>query len=85
MDDPASLGKVRANLAPAKWVTETRNSKVLVDFIAYCLLHPEERFWQALRNWAGASFILAVEDGYNHLDSVQIGGHDTFHREGKNG
>jgi hypothetical protein len=34
-----------------------KNKKTLNSFIVYCELHPEERFWQALRNWAGFSFI----------------------------
>jgi hypothetical protein len=61
---------------------KTRNSEVLTDFIAYCLLHPEERFWQALRNWAGVGFILfATElDALTNTDDLQ----DTFYFEGKN-
>jgi len=37
----------------------SRNSKVLASFVAYCEAHPDERFWQALRNWSEYSFILA--------------------------
>jgi hypothetical protein len=37
------------------------NSRKLVEFIEYCLNHPEERFWQALRNWSGANFVLMGE------------------------
>ena len=35
------------------------------------------RFWQALRNWSGYSFILAIPAG-TELD------YDTFYWEGKN-
>lgn len=48
---------------------ETRNSKLLKEFIEYCETHPEERFWQAIRNWSGADKIL-----YEKGDSV-----DTFY------
>jgi hypothetical protein len=33
-------------------------NKTLKSFIDYCLAHPQERFWQALRNWSGYNFIL---------------------------
>ena len=56
---------------------ETRNSKVLASFVAYCKAHPHDRFWQALRNWAGAgNFIFASFDG-----EVM---NDTFYWEGQN-
>ena len=29
--------------------------KLLVSFTDYCVAHPEQRFWQALRNWARES------------------------------
>ena len=53
----------------------TRNSTVLEDFIQYCKYHPDERFWQALRNWSGYPFIYAV--------SPKGDGEDTFYWEGK--
>lgn len=37
---------------------ETRNSKVLASFVAYCQRNPSERFWQALLNWSKMPFIL---------------------------
>lgn len=56
---------------------ETRNSKVLKDFVKYCKANPEQRFWQALRNWAGVGFV-SVSNG---VDFMQ----DTFYWEGKTG
>ena len=56
-----------------------KNDKVLIDFVKYCKRHPEQRFWQALRNWSGASYIFRGE----HLASEIIGGRDTFYFEGK--
>lgn len=58
--------------------SETRNSKVLASFTAYCKSHPDERFWQALRNWARVgNFIFASRNG------VQMD--DTFYWEGRDG
>ncbi len=66
---------------------ETRNSKVLESFVAYCILNPEERFWQALRNWSEIGAIFAIpwcED--EKCISMYHGedGKDTFSWEGKN-
>ena len=37
-------------------------SKILLDsFIRYCEANPEQRFWQALRNWSGWHFIVAMQ------------------------
>jgi len=33
------------------------NKKVLADFVKYCKKYPEQRFWQALRNWSGADSV----------------------------
>jgi hypothetical protein len=30
-----------------------RSGECLRSFVDYCIKHPEERFWQALRNWCG--------------------------------
>jgi hypothetical protein len=56
---------------------KTRNSELLESFMDYCLSHPEQRFWQALRNWSGWSFVFVGnmgEDGLVHPV-------DTFHWE----
>jgi len=53
-----------------------RNWEVLKDFIQYCVEHPEQRFWQALRNWAEVDAVLVLKDnGCTKLD--------TYYREGK--
>lgn len=57
-------------------MSETRNRRVLASFVAYCKAHPEERFWQALRNWAGVGFVFVS-------DTLAEGVRDTFYREGK--
>lgn len=69
-----------------------KNQKKLNSFIDYCRKHPEERFWQALRNWSGYSFILAVKKGvpfrlkandspFSHESMLPMGTEDTFYIE----
>lgn len=58
---------------------ESRNSTVLRDFIAYCRAHPDQRFWQALRNWSGQEFIKA-QNWFGNPWAVTV---DTFNWEGK--
>lgn len=61
-----------------------RNEETLKDFAEHCRIHPHQRFWQALRNWSNANFILTSTKGPHDLilpTSVVI--EDTFHREGK--
>jgi hypothetical protein len=66
--------------------------------VAYCVAHPEERFWQALRNWAGMRTIQAVPEiascycgrpykakGNKYLYEIDAARHDTFFWEGRNG
>lgn len=55
---------------------ENKNIKTLEDLTSYCNLHPEERFWQALRNWVEADAVFLESDG----ESV-----DTFYWEEKIG
>ena len=59
--------------------TETRNSEVRASFVRYCEQHPDERFWQALRNWSGHEYVL-VQDWYRNPWAVTI---DTFAWEGR--
>lgn len=36
-----------------------KSHKMLQSFINYCQAYPEQRFWQALRNWSGYHFIIS--------------------------
>ena len=54
---------------------ETRNSEVLRDFIDYCASHPNERFWQALRNWSGYDYIITRNEMRDE-DTFYWGGKD---------
>jgi hypothetical protein len=50
----------------------------LNSFVDYCNKHQSERFWQALRNWSGARFILKAKRfnmDKNEWEEIQ----DTFH------
>jgi hypothetical protein len=58
----------------------SRNSVVLASFVAYCKAHPDERFWQALRNWCGKyNFIYATSTPLWDIEELN----DTFYWEGR--
>ncbi len=40
---------------------DMKSEKLLTSFIAYCKENPEQRFWQALRNWSGYAFIYGSD------------------------
>lgn len=42
-----------ASLAAERYSQTSKNWDDVKSFLAYCVEHPEERFWQALRNWSG--------------------------------
>ena len=60
-----------------------KNIRLISDFNRYSLSHPEERFWQALRNWSGHNFIL-FSDKMDSLDISKLpeeyGITDTFYK-----
>ena len=53
-----------------------KSKKLLEDFVAYCLKHPELRFWQALASWSSSDFVLMKKDGMLQ---------DAFYSEKKTG
>lgn len=56
---------------------ETQNIKsraTLSSFIRYCVTHPEERFWQALRNWSGYNFVCVSDNNIEHEDTFYLQG-----------
>jgi hypothetical protein len=59
---------------------KNKNIKLLNDFKKYCDKHPDERFWQALRNWSGFSNIIASNKGHKEFFEDYK---DTFYFEGK--
>ena len=56
----------------------------LKSFMEYCEANPEMRFWQALRSWSGADFILKAhltsKDGGEKVvfDQMPVYLKDTF-------
>lgn len=74
-------------------MNENKNKEKLASFIKYCLDHPEEKFWQALRNWSNYYFIftwrprqplrLNNKDGNYYVDGLEelskLGLEDTFY------
>lgn len=58
-----------------------RNSAVLKQFVAFCEANPDLRFWQALRTFCGANFVL-VADRIKEGRPEQWG--DTYYWEGIN-
>jgi len=57
---------------------KNKNQKLLKNFIKYCEKHPNERFWQALRNWSSFGAVYGGEIGREELGLI-----DTFYFEGK--
>lgn len=62
--------------------------KTKEDFVKYLEEHPDERFWQAVRNFSGMSYILACDRRGNFTDGMFDGEWidpvDTYYWEGKN-
>jgi len=60
---------------------DSKNFLVLQSFIEYCGNHPDQRFWQALRNWSEFHFIYGrkLDTKPNWYDELI----DTFYFEGK--
>lgn len=60
-----------------------KQQKLLQDFTKYCLKHPEERFWQALRNWLKVDYILVAKLSLNEKDRWEDE-EDTYYWQHKN-
>lgn len=60
-------------------------NKTLQSFIDYADAHPEQRFWQALANWANVNYILIAKNSSWYYDTDQQSNlTDTFYFKGKN-
>lgn len=46
----------------------------LDSFTLYCHTYPDQRFWQALRNWSQYNFIFGKK-------TLEEEGEDTFYKE----
>ena len=58
----------------------TKNQDLLIEFGQYCANHPDERFFQALRNWMKVRYIYISNDTVSYCPKII----DTFYFEGKN-
>ncbi len=56
----------------------SKNSKQLRKFVLYCLENPDQRFWQALRNWDNSAFIFRQKRNEQGM-TQQI--EDTFYED----
>jgi hypothetical protein len=56
-----------------------KSAKLLISFIEYCATHPDQRFWQALRNWAGVGFVCVSDQPVASTGYVV----DTFYSENR--
>jgi len=63
-----------------KKIKLAKSFPVLLDFIYYCHIHPDERFWQALRNWSGFNYIYGSKADIECINRLI---NDTFYFEGK--
>lgn len=79
-DKKASESVAVANDRSKKTKNEVRSARTKKAFIKYLKEHPEERFWQAVRNFSGFLFVRVKDidaDGDTILDE------DTFYWEGR--
>lgn len=60
----------------------SREQELLSNFAQYLTENPGQRFWQALRNWSGYSFIYA-SDSVEAKDAGLV--EDTFYWNDRNG
>lgn len=58
--------------------------ETLLDFTVFCTKNPDLRFWQALRTWVRAPFILISDHvTMDFQDHEQDWLDDTYYRQGK--
>jgi len=62
---------------------KNKNKKLLSDFSKYCVKNPNQRFFQALRNWMNVNFILVNNN--LEIPTFTEDLQDTFYWETKNG
>lgn len=55
-----------------------KNIKLLESFTAFCKGNPEQRFWQALRNWSEYEYILGSKQVF---PDGELETEDTFYKE----
>ena len=73
--------KTKTKSWKGKKQTTSKNWKLMDNFMVYCYKHPEERFWQSLRNWAKVVKVY-VEKYNRQIDDDIV--EDTFEFKSKN-
>lgn len=85
------MGKfVYPEFNPPPQASKSRNSELLASFSEYCAKHPDQRFWQALLNWSGVSYLVSLGAPAAWVKCVGTNGNqvsvkDTYYWEGRNG
>jgi hypothetical protein len=78
----------KIKLIPKPGKNDIRDQKNKISFMNYLINHPEQRFWQIVRNWSGYPFVLGSNHwNYEMFDSKyfkknKIEIEDTFYWEG---
>ena len=49
-------------------------------FLDYCIEHPEQRFWQAIRNFTNHNFVYVSEQDHSQVEGL----HDTYYKKSTN-
>ena len=57
-------------------LSDVKSRELLWEFMDYCIKNPEQRFWQALRNWSSFAKIYGEVDGGAEMI-------DTFYEDKK--
>lgn len=57
----------------------SKNLKLAISFLRYCLDNPDQRFWQALRNWSGYLQIWGVIPDGENIPKPPKGAKNTFY------
>jgi DNA-binding CsgD family transcriptional regulator len=66
------MSKRNYDVLDAKRIPANRNAEALASFTRYCREHPQEIFWQALRNWSNYSETIAQRDEDAKLDAIYM-------------
>lgn len=64
---------------------KSKNQKLLESFSAYCKMYPEQRFWQALRNFAGVHAIGVTDMVPMPGQESKVIWDDTFYSDNQDG
>lgn len=66
-------------------LANTRDARNKDDLLRYIEEHPEQRLWQAIRNWSGHGFVMVGELTEDERGNVIFpkGLEDTFYFEGR--